>query len=166
MATESASGLPVLPSRSEDSHKGDYGRVLVVGGSRGMSGAVCLAGVAALRGGAGLVRVAVPESIFPIVAGHEASYLTAGLFEDKDGRISGDARSQLVELVEGNDVVALGPGLGLSPGLVALVSWLYTNVAKPMVVDADALNALAQLPEAPHPPRRASSHRTPASLRD
>ena len=121
--------------------------MLIVGGCRGMSGAACLAGVAALRGGAGLVRVAVPEAIQAVVAGYEPSYLTAGLVEDKDGRISGEARSQIVELVEGNDVVALGPGLGLSPGLVALVSWLYANTKKPMVVDADGLNALARLPE-------------------
>jgi ADP-dependent NAD(P)H-hydrate dehydratase len=148
MSDEYLRELPRLAQRRAESHKGDYGRVLVVGGSRGMSGAACLAGVAALRGGAGLVRVAVPESIQAAVAGFEPSYLTAGLVEDREGHISGDARSQIVELAGANDVIALGPGLGLSPGLVALVSWLYRNVKKPMVVDADALNALAQLPDA------------------
>lgn len=135
--------LPKLPSRRPDSHKGDYGRVLVIGGSQGMSGAVCLAAKAALRGGAGLVHAAVPQSILPIVAGYEPSYLTTALPDDSEGLLSSAARPLLEELTAANDVVALGPGLGRSTDLDALVAWLYTDLGKTLILDADALNALA-----------------------
>jgi NAD(P)H-hydrate epimerase len=144
MDTVTFDDLPKLPPRPADSHKGDYGRVLVVGGSRGMSGAVSLAAKAALRGGAGLVRAAVPEGILPIVAAYEPSYLTAGLPEDSEGRICAAARPVLAELAAANDVLALGPGLGRSAELDDLVAWLYRDYELPMVVDADGLNALAE----------------------
>lgn len=154
-------GLPTLPPRAAAGHKGDFGRVLILGGSRGLSGAACLAGMAALRGGAGLVRVAVPAGILPSVAAYEPSYLTAPLVEDAQGRIGAQAREQIFELIEANDVVALGPGLGRSPELIELVGELYRGVDRPMVVDADALNALAPLSAArvrPAQPRILTPH--------
>ena len=83
----SASELPRLPARAAESHKGSFGRVLVVAGSQCMPGAAGLAGMAALRGGAGLVFVACPESTYATVASYEPSYLTRAMPEDADGRL-------------------------------------------------------------------------------
>jgi len=138
--------LPTLPVRSDEAHKGDFGRVLVVAGSRGMSGAACLAGTAALRGGAGLVTVAVPEGILPIVASYEPSYLTLALAEDNNGRIGTGAIAKLNEALSSQSSVAIGPGLGQSAGLLDLIGELYGSSPLPMVVDADALNLLAKRP--------------------
>jgi len=139
--------LPVLPERAPESHKGTFGTALVVGGSRGMTGAVTLAGMAALRGGAGLVRLAVPDPCLDVVAGVEPSYMTVPLPSDEAGRIALRARDGLVHLAETATVVGLGPGLGRSQDLDELVGWLYVHVGKPMVVDADALNALSTQPQ-------------------
>ena len=136
--------LPVLPPRERDSHKGDYGRILVIGGSVGMAGAIGLAGMAALRSGAGLVKLAVPASCLPTVASFEPSYMTVPLAEDSRGRLSGAAREQIGELVAEATSVAIGPGLGQSDALVDLVEWLFQTFPRPLVVDADALNALAK----------------------
>ena len=138
--------LPSLPVRCDEAHKGDFGRVLVVAGSRGMSGAACLAGVAALRGGAGLVTVAVPEGILPIVATYEPSYLTLALPEDNHGRIGNGAIARLNEALSSQSAVAIGPGLGQSAGLLDLVGELYASSPLPLVVDADGLNLLAKRP--------------------
>ena len=135
--------IPRLPPRAPDSHKGNFGRVLIVAGSRGMSGAACLAGVAALRGGAGLVRVAVPESVWPVVAGYEPCYLTWPLPAEHDGRLAAAALPELLELAKANDVLAIGPGLGQSPAISQIITTLLTSIQKPTIVDADAINALA-----------------------
>jgi NAD(P)H-hydrate epimerase len=135
--------LPVLPPRSPDSHKGDFGRVLLVGGSRGMPGSVSLAGMAALRSGAGLVTLVVPEACHAIVAAFEPSYMTAPVPSDSHGRIDATALPQLRKLIERATVIAIGPGLGQSAELIELVTGLYRETPLPMVVDADGLNALA-----------------------
>jgi NAD(P)H-hydrate epimerase len=108
-----------------------------------MTGAAALAGMAALRGGAGLVRLAVADCCLESVAAHEPSYMTAPLPCDMDGRISGAAHARIVELARAATVVAIGPGLGRSPDLDRLVLQLYQEIALPMVFDADALNALS-----------------------
>ncbi|HWB00479.1 MAG TPA: NAD(P)H-hydrate dehydratase [Pirellulales bacterium] len=136
--------IPRLPPRQPDAHKGDFGRVLVVGGSRGMSGAAAMAGMAALRGGAGLVRVAVPASVLPIVASYAPEYMTLAMPEDDDGRFSAAAAELLERSIPAATVVALGPGIGQSEELDDLVAHLYSSVTLPMVVDAEALNALAR----------------------
>jgi ADP-dependent NAD(P)H-hydrate dehydratase len=135
--------LPRLPPRRDDAHKGDFGLALIVGGSRGMAGAAALAGLAALRGGAGLVRLAVPETVLDTVAGFEPSYMTVPLPADKAGRIAAGAFDRIVELTETATAIACGPGLGRSFELDQIVVRLYQEIAKPMVFDADALNALA-----------------------
>jgi len=135
--------LPRLPERLPESHKGDFGLALVVGGSRGMSGAVALAGMAALRGGAGLVRLAAPEPCVDTIAGFEPSYMTVPLPADRAGRIALAARQRILSVAEAASVVAYGPGLGRSPGLNALTGWLHQHVRQPMVIDADGLTALA-----------------------
>ncbi len=108
-----------------------------------MTGAAALAGMAALRGGAGLVRVAVPDRCLESVAAHEPSYMTAPLPCDVEGRISGAAHARIVELAQAATVVAIGPGLGRSPDLDRMIQQLYKEIARPMVCDADALNALS-----------------------
>jgi ADP-dependent NAD(P)H-hydrate dehydratase len=135
--------LPLLPERPPESHKGNFGFALVVGGSRGMSGAVAMAGMAALRGGAGLVRLAVPEPCLEGVAGFEPSYMTTSLPADRAGRISLEARPKIVSAAERATIVAYGPGMGRSAGLETLGEWLYSHLPRPMVIDADGLNALA-----------------------
>jgi len=139
--------LPILPPRRPDAHKGDFGTALIVGGSRGMAGAVALAGMAALRGGAGLVRLAVPNACLDTVAAFEPCYMTVPLPNDDDGRIAPNASPRLRELSDSATIVACGPGLGRSPGLDRIVAELYRNTAKPAVFDADALNALADQPD-------------------
>lgn len=146
LSFDRVTAAPVLPIRKDDAHKGDQGRVLVIAGSRGMSGAACLAATAALRGGAGLVTAAIPEGIQNIVAGFEPSYLTIGLPEDEQGRTKATSLKRLAEVLAVQDAVAIGPGLGQSAGLQELVQELYDSIPVPMVVDADALNLLARRP--------------------
>lgn len=137
--------LPLLPPRAADSHKGTFGRVLIVAGSRGMSGAAVLCGLGALRGGAGLVQVAVPQDILAIVGSAHPCYLTAGLPQDEHGRLSYQALEMIMELGSAATVVAFGPGLGQSISLQHLVARLVRELARPMVLDADGLNNLAQV---------------------
>ncbi len=138
---ETVTALPSLPPRPADSNKGLFGRILIVAGSRGMSGAAVLCSGSALRGGAGLVKVAVPAEILPIVAAGQPCCTTAALPQDAEGRIAALALSSLTTLSEGHDVVAAGPGLERSAELTTLVSELVEKTARPMVIDADGLNA-------------------------
>lgn len=135
--------IPVLAPRPADGHKGTFGKILIVGGSVGFGGAPALAGKAALRSGAGLVRVAVPQSILPIVAGLEPCYTTIPLADDADGRISSDAAGILAGHAKQNDVVAFGPGVGVSAGIKDVLLGLLGIENLRMVIDADGLNTLA-----------------------
>ncbi|MCI0458009.1 MAG: NAD(P)H-hydrate dehydratase [Gemmataceae bacterium] len=135
--------VPTLPPRRLDSHKGDFGRVLVLAGSRGMAGAAVLCGTAALRGGSGLVRVAVPQEILPTVAAGNPCYMTAPLPQDAQGRLAVEAEAELLELARAHDVLAIGPGLGRSPGITALLAALLAQAPGPIVLDADGLKAFA-----------------------
>lgn len=144
--------LPQLRPRQPDSHKGDYGRALVIGGSLGLSGAIAMAGKATLRSGAGLVTLAVPRSVQDVVAAFEPAYMTRGL-ADAEGRISASAADELIALSQHATTLALGPGLGRSPSLTKFVVRLYGEVDKPMVVDADGLFALAEKEAAIATPR-------------
>lgn len=153
--------LPVLPARQADAHKGDFGRGLLVGGSRGMSGAIALAGMAALRGGAGLVTLAVPDVCLDTVASFEPSYMTVPLAHDECGRIGQAAEAEIFRRATLADCVACGPGLSRAPHLTGLVAGLYEALPQPLVVDADGLNALAALDTAwPRPagPRILTPH--------
>ena len=132
-----------FPERTPDSHKGDYGRVLLIGGSFGMSGAIALAGRAAILSGAGLVKLAVPKSTLPLAAGYAPELMTVPLPETRSGKIAFGAYERLLPLIDEADVIAIGPGLGRSGGLDGLVLRLNREVRKPMLIDADALNALA-----------------------
>ncbi len=135
--------VPLLSPRQATSHKGDHGRIAIVAGSRGMSGAAVLAGLGALRAGAGLVRVLCPIGVQPVVAASEPSLMTAGLREDDDGRIEGPGSVAWADAARWATVAALGPGLGLSEGVQTAVESAVADWECPLVLDADALNALA-----------------------
>lgn len=134
--------LPQLPPRPADSNKGTYGRALIVAGSRGMSGAAALAGMGALRGGAGLVELAVPQGIQAIVAGIEPSWMTTALPEDADGRLSESALEVIESRWSAASSVAIGPGWGVTDTTRRLARHIVEHCPCPLVVDADALNAL------------------------
>ncbi|MGD9128267.1 MAG: NAD(P)H-hydrate dehydratase [Planctomycetia bacterium] len=140
--TEPIEKLPSLPARNEDDHKGTFGTVLIVGGSRGMFGAPALAAIAALRGGAGLVRVAVPDVCLETVASFHPAYTTVPLPCDGAGRIGKTSLKLIIQQAEQATVVALGPGLGQSEAIQGVVGELWQSLSQPMVVDADGLNAL------------------------
>jgi NAD(P)H-hydrate epimerase len=134
--------VPRLAPRAVDGNKGTYGRVLAVAGSRGMSGAAVLCASAMLRSGAGLVRIAVPDGIWPVVASGNPCYMTAPLPQDEAGRFADTAEVELLELARTSDVVAIGPGLGRSDAVTRIVIALLKGFAGPMVLDADGLNAV------------------------
>lgn len=131
--------------RPPESNKGRFGHVLVVGGSKGKSGAPAMAAMAALRAGAGLVTAAVPESILPTVAGFAPELMTTALMEGSRGEVSTRnlEACNLEPLLEKKTVLAVGPGLGQRPGTVSFVHGLLRESELPIVLDADALNALA-----------------------
>lgn len=131
----------VVQPRSADSHKGDFGRVTVVAGSRGKTGAAYLAAMAALRSGAGLVTIGIPASCLPVVASLAPEFMTEPLRENADGELTGDAVERVLELEQ--DVVACGPGLGRGPGVGEFVRAVLDRGTAPLVLDADALTVLA-----------------------
>jgi len=135
----------LVPARAADSHKGDFGRVLVIAGSMGRSGAAHLAAIGALRSGAGLVTIATPRSCLPIVAAMAPEYMTEGLDETAAGTVDYAALDRVLDFKA--DVIAVGPGLGQSPGTAAFVHGLLERAGVPLILDADALNAFSGDPE-------------------
>lgn len=132
-------------ARASDSHKYDYGRVLVIGGSKSMAGAPVLAGRAALRAGAGVVELCVPDCVAAVVAAFDPCLIVHGLTSDTDGCFAAKSTSDLCKFADRADVIVCGPGLGRSPELVALVKMLWQEMPQTMIVDADALYALSCL---------------------
>lgn len=158
--------IPMLPDRSASMHKGQAGRVAIVAGSRGMSGAACLAGLAALRSGAGLVRLLVPDSILPIVASSEPSLMTVALPEDRGGQLANGATLAIDEAaLHWASALAAGPGLGSARadnGVRGAVRRVL-RFDGPVVLDADGLNATADglvdiLQSRPGPPAVLTPH--------
>jgi NAD(P)H-hydrate epimerase len=135
----------LLPARASESHKGDFGRVLIVAGSLGKTGAAHLAALGALRSGAGLVTVATPRSCLPILASMGAEYMTIPLEETPSGTVDYAALERVLDLEA--DVMAVGPGLGQEPGTAAFVQGLLERSGLPLVIDADGINAFAGDPE-------------------
>ena len=140
--------LPALPGRELSSHKGDFGRVLVIAGSRNMPGAACLTADAVLRSGAGLCMLATPESALPAVSANLTCNTFLPLPENSLGTLSPDAVSPVLKAAVDRDVVAIGPGLGQLPDTSLAIRKLVTSANKPIVLDADGLNAFAIQPEA------------------
>ena len=137
--------IPKFPVRSRDGHKGRYGRVLIVGGSIGMVGAPALAANAALRSGAGLVRVAIPRGIQSATAQLVPCATSIPLAQDDNGLISTDAVSDVLAALDDNDCVAVGPGMGCGVGPQRVVEQIISRFTGPLVIDADGLNNLATL---------------------
>lgn len=135
--------VPRIPDRPENGHKGTFGKVLIIGGSVGMSGAVCLSSVSVLRSGSGMVTAAVPQSIQMIVAIYEPCVMTIGLKSDSNGQLASPSRGRIEELLAGQDAVAIGPGLGQSDAAAELVAIVLEICQVPLVLDADALNVAA-----------------------
>ena len=132
-----------IPPRPLNSHKGTYGRVLVVGGSAGKTGAAALASEAALRVGAGLVTLALPKSLNPAMETKLTEVMTLPLPETPEQSLALDAEEPLLKAAQQADLVALGPGLSTHPETVALVRRLMGRLRQAVVLDADGLNALA-----------------------
>jgi ADP-dependent NAD(P)H-hydrate dehydratase / NAD(P)H-hydrate epimerase len=131
----------LIGPRPAESNKGNYGHVLVIGGSLGKAGAAAMAGVSALRTGAGLSTVATANSVLPTVAGFHAELMTEPLLETNAGTISGAALAQIEELSKSKSVLAIGPGISRNPETSELVRALVAKTRTPVVLDADGLNA-------------------------
>jgi len=130
-----------LPERPADTHKGDYGRLLLLCGAVGYTGAPALAATAAVRSGAGLVFVGVPESIYPIVAGKLTEPMVFPLPEE-DGKLSADAIPAILERLKTADACLIGCGLGKSEGTATVVKAVLEQSTCPVVLDADGINVL------------------------
>ena len=128
--------------RVRDSNKGLYGHVLVIAGGRGKTGAAAMSGMGALRAGAGLVTVASAGSAIAQIASHAPELMTEPLPETEDGSISMRMLDPLSVLIDKKNVVAIGPGMGRNPETGQLIRRLVNELTRPMVVDADGLNAL------------------------
>ncbi len=136
--------VPRLPRRSPQGHKGTYGTVQVIAGSRGMAGAAVLVGRGALHSGAGLVRVACPACIQDVVSSGSPCYTTFGIRQHADGTFGDGAAVEMVEYSKPADVIAMGPGLGQGPSVAAFVRAIVEEQSNiPIVLDADGLNAIA-----------------------
>ena len=133
--------LPRLPPRQVQSHKGNFGRALLVGGSRGMTGAITLSGLACLRSGAGLVTLAIPDVCQHIVSTSEPSLMTVGLPSDSAGRISVQARQSLSDLSQHATCIGCGPGLGRSPQLDQMIQRFYRQCDQPLVLPSSSQSA-------------------------
>ena len=134
-----------IPPRPVCSHKGTYGRVFVLAGSTGMTGAAVLASQAALRAGAGLVTLGIPKSLNPIVETKLSEVMTTPLPETTEGSLALSAKPQILEFIERTaSVLAIGPGLSQHPETADLIKNLVREIDRPAVIDADGLNALAE----------------------
>ncbi|MBQ2931817.1 MAG: NAD(P)H-hydrate dehydratase [Clostridia bacterium] len=133
----------LLPKRPENANKGDFGKILVVAGSKGMTGAAALSAYSALRSGAGLVTLATAETERPITAGFYPEIMTAGL-PSKDGIICTDALKDIFRLSEDKDVMVFGPGIGKGRDIGLILAEILKNYTGVLVIDADGLNALSK----------------------
>ena len=134
--------LNLLPERNPDTHKGDFGKLLLLCGSRGYTGAAALSAMGALRCGAGLVFLGVPESIYEIEAVKLNEPIVLPL-PDKDGMLSAEALPKILELLPKMDAVLLGCGMGCSEDTFQILQTVLSKFSGPIVVDADGINMLA-----------------------
>lgn len=134
--------LKMLPDREQNAHKGDCGKILLLCGARGYTGAACLAAMGALRSGAGLVFLGVPESIYEIEAVKLNEPVVFPL-PDCDGKLSEQAIPEILARVAQMDAVLIGPGLGQSDGVFEVVKAVLGHADCPVVLDADGINVMA-----------------------
>ncbi len=142
--------------RKPASHKGDYGRIFVLAGSRGLTGAAHLAGMGALRAGAGLVTVGVPEKVYSVIARKESELMVRPFPSTVAGALAWRGLKSILDFSKDQDVFALGPGLSQNRETWKLVRRLIVRLVQPLVIDADGLNALkGELPVLRHSRYRA-----------
>jgi ADP-dependent NAD(P)H-hydrate dehydratase / NAD(P)H-hydrate epimerase len=137
-----------MTPRTDNSHKGMFGHVMLIAGSRGKAGAALLSSRGALRAGAGLVTVAIPNCVADVVSSGQAELMTEAI-ADRDGHFDGRAATEaLSTLIQPMSSIVVGPGIGVSDGTEDLIAWLIEEAvqpARPMLIDADGLNVLAQI---------------------
>lgn len=134
--------LNILPDRDPNAHKGDFGKILLLCGSRGYTGAAALAAMGALRSGAGLVYLGVPESIYII----ESVKLTEPVvfpLPDEGGKLSANALQEISAILPKMDAVLIGPGLGISDGTFQIVKYILDEAKCPVVLDADGISLIS-----------------------
>ncbi|MEO0074006.1 MAG: NAD(P)H-hydrate dehydratase, partial [candidate division WOR-3 bacterium] len=136
-----------LPPRPPDGHKGTFGTALIVAGSGSFSGAACLCALACVRAGAGLTRLAIPRSLGPEVTAAALEPVKLLLPETEERTLSSAALPEILAASEAADAVAIGPGLTVQPEVRSLTIQLIPRLNKPLVIDADAINALATAPD-------------------
>ncbi len=133
----------IIRPREKNTNKGDYGRLLIIAGSKGMAGAAVLASRASLRSGAGLVTLALPESAYPVAAPNIIETITMPLAESAEGRISKENGDRLIEKAKTQSAMLIGCGMGDCEDTRENVRNIVRNAGKPVVIDADGLNALS-----------------------
>ena len=131
-----------MPFRPVEAHKGDFGRVLVIGGCETMPGSIAMTSLAALRSGSGLVITLTPEDAEPVVSGFSPCPMVIGV-DSKAGKFSKNSLDEILEHTQWADVVAIGPGMGRNKAGQKIMRQLYEKLPQPMVIDADGLNNLA-----------------------
>ena len=132
----------LLPQRRQDAHKGDFGRVLLLCGSVGYTGAAAMAAQAAVRCGAGLIFAGVPDAVYPIVAAKLDEPMVFPL-PSQDGKLASCAQKEILRKLPQMDAVLVGPGLGQSQGVLECVMSVLQNSTVPVVLDADGINVLS-----------------------
>lgn len=132
----------ILKKRARNTHKGDYGKILIVAGSKNMTGAAALCALSAIKTGCGIVRLACPRSIQVILQSQLKEVITYGL-KDNDGILIKDAAEEILRLSDDYDAVAIGPGLSNNNETTEIMNNVISNIKKPLVIDADGLNAIS-----------------------
>ena len=132
-----------LKKRPKDSHKGDFGHIFILAGSRGLTGAAALCSNAALRSGAGLVTLGIPVSLNSIMSRKLTEVMTLSLAETKEQTLSLKAEQEILKKANSSDAIVIGPGLSRNAETGKLIRNLVVKIEKPMVLDADALNAVS-----------------------
>jgi NAD(P)H-hydrate epimerase len=138
----------LLKPRKRQTHKGQCGHCLIVAGSTGKTGAAAMAANSAVRAGAGLVTVAVPATLNPIMEVKTTEPMSQALSDGGSGFLGSDAFDAIMAAIAGKEVLAIGPGLGTTPETSALVCHVVSEAPLPLIIDADGLNALAAQPDA------------------
>lgn len=141
-STDEYLGKPLLPKRKKSSNKGTFGKLLAITGSYGMAGAAIMCGRAAQRSGVGLVNMALPKSIYPIVAEKLIEAVFTPLEETSDGIISADNCDKLIALSNKSSAVLIGCGLGHNDDTEKIIAELLKNSASPIILDADGINSI------------------------
>jgi len=137
--------IKFLKDRKKDTHKGDYGHLFIIGGSPGLTGAVCLAGISALRSGCGLVTIGIPETLNHIIEIKLTEVMSLPLPETEEHFISEKAVDKVLKFInERIDAVLIGPGISLNSETKKFVNKIITEIDKKLIIDADALKIISE----------------------